>query len=72
MQGILYGGTAGENGLYVRWTPHPVIVTVRDNEDCMRHVLIIPKVALLQGGGSSYGICHVRACKSCRACRAFM
>ena len=46
-----------EKQRYLRWTPHPVIVTMRDNEDYIRvllhsyyTILIIP---LLQGGGSS-------------------
>ena len=36
--------------LYLRWTPHPVIVTIRDNRDVFgsSYTLIIP---LLQGGG---------------------
>ena len=35
---------------YVRWTRHPVIVTIGDNRDYIRasYILIIP---LLQGGG---------------------
>ena len=39
-------------GIYFRWTPHPVIVTIGDNGDYIR-VLYIPIVPLLQGGGSS-------------------
>ena len=33
-------------------TPHPVIVTIRDNRDCIRssYIPIIPQV---EGGGSS-------------------
>ena len=29
-----------------RWSPHPVIVTIRDNKE------YIPRIPLLQGGGS--------------------
>ena len=38
--------------VFIRWTPHPVIVTVRDNRDYIRsfYILTIP---LLQDGGSS-------------------
>ena len=25
--------------IYLRWTPHPVIVTIRDNKDCIRILL---------------------------------
>ena len=41
-----------KKGALLRWTPHPVIATIRDNRDYIRvaYILIIP---LLQGGGSS-------------------
>ena len=35
-----------------RWTPHPVIVAIRDNKDYIRSSYI-PTIPLLQGGGSS-------------------
>ena len=35
---------------YVKWTPHPVIVTIRDNRDHIR-VLFIFLLYHLQGGG---------------------
>ena len=34
----------------LRWTPHPVIVIIRDNRDYIR-VLLYPTIPLLQGGG---------------------
>ena len=37
-----------------RWTPHPVIVTIRDNRDHITRSSYIPIIPLLQGGGSSY------------------
>ena len=40
-------------GLSFRWTPHPVIVTIRDNRDYIRVLLYILIIPLLQGWGSS-------------------
>ena len=49
----------------LRWTPHPVIVAIRNSKDCIRILLYsyyttiilgssyIPTIPLLQGGGSS-------------------
>ena len=36
----------------LRWTPHPVIVTIGDNRDDIK-ASYIPTIPLLQGGGSS-------------------
>ena len=40
--------------IYLRWTPHPVIVAIRDNKDyCILGSYYIPAIPLLQGRGSS-------------------
>ena len=49
------GGIKGELLLktpnpYLRWTPHPVIVAIRDNRDYIK-LYYIPTISLLQGGG---------------------
>ena len=31
--------------------PHPVIVIVRNNKDCIRVFFFFPSIPLLQGGG---------------------
>ena len=36
--------------IYFRWTPHPVIVTIRDNKDYIR-VSHLPSIPLSQGLG---------------------
>ena len=42
----------GVTDLLVRWTPHPVIVTIRDNKVyCFFWSSYIPSTPLLQGGG---------------------
>ena len=45
-----------QEDLLVKWTPHPVIVTIRDNRGLGFRVLGSPDILiipLLQGGGSS-------------------
>ena len=42
--------------VYFRWTPHPVIVTIRDNRDYIRVLLYSSYTTIKEGGGSSYGI----------------
>ena len=31
-----FWGLTTDNAVQCRWTPHPVIVTIRDNRDCIR------------------------------------
>ena len=48
----LFGWQTKPSTLYFRWTPHPVIVTIRDVRDYIR-VLLYLIIPLLQVGGSS-------------------
>ena len=40
------------SGKHLRWTPHPVIVTIGDNRDYIR-VLLYSCYTTITGGGSS-------------------
>ena len=50
--GTQLGSTVGLSHILTRWTPHPVIVTIRENRGYIG-VLLYPIIPLLQGGGSS-------------------